>query len=250
MGIEEAWASTCKILLGDEIGEMEKYRNFLTEAISIPGIRKSALSGKEVVSASKNICSSAKFIRNDEQTEYSRLMKELKLDINSIKDFDSIIAAISERAYYSGNIILGNSKEVVESDRCINSSYIHCSKEIYDSKYVAYSNSVRYGEYVFGSEPIGETKFLIKGFDTYKNTRTFNVMRAYVGSDLYYCGNIEGCNNCMFSFNLRNRNYLIGNTQYSKEEYHALKTKLVEDMHQILVGKKTLPTIMDIIGDS
>lgn len=38
-------------------------------------------------------------------------------------------------------------------------------------------------------------------------------------SDLYFCFDLIGCRNCLFSANLRNKEYYIFNKPYSKEEY-------------------------------
>jgi len=43
----------------------------------------------------------------------------LKLD--NITDIDSILESINERILYSGNVVLGNSKEVYKSASIINS---------------------------------------------------------------------------------------------------------------------------------
>lgn len=45
-------------------------------------------------------------------------------------------------------------------------------------------------------------------------------------ADSYFLRNCIGCKNCIFSVNLRNKQYYIGNKQSTKEEFEKLKEKL------------------------
>ncbi len=45
-------------------------------------------------------------------------------------------------------------------------------------------------------------------------------------SDCYFCYDMIGCKNCMFSSNLRNKEYYCFNQPYSKEEYEKLVKKM------------------------
>lgn len=248
MDIDGAWGKTCKALLGDEIGELGRYRNYLAKYADSMEEKKSALSGKQVMVSSGEVCEGAKFISNDECAEYLSGAR-FALDVNEMKDADSVFGAVAGRLYYSGNLVLGNSEKVERSNRCINTFFVSESTSVYDSKYVAFSSSVRYGEYVFGSNWIGETQFAIRAFDTYKDVRHFETLRTGTSSDCYYTANLEGCSNCMFSFNLRNRSYMIGNVQLSREEYAKRKEKLLEDVRGIMAAKKSVPGIVEMIRD-
>jgi hypothetical protein len=247
MDINEAWKSTCRVLLGEEIGDMERYGNYLRRYVDAVNEKSSSLSGKKVAISSENICKGARFISHDEVEQYGKMAAKISLDVNDLKDIDSLVSVAQERAYYCGNIVLGNSGNVEKSNRCINTFYVHESQDIYDSKYVAYSCTVRYGDYIFGSNSIGETKFGIKNFETYRDVRCMETIRTYNSSDCYFTGNIGGCTHCMFSFNQRNKSNLIGNRQFSRDEYLKLKEKLLEDVRTTLQTKKSIPGIADII---
>jgi predicted metal-binding transcription factor (methanogenesis marker protein 9) len=109
---------------------------------------------------------------------------------------------------------------------------------------------LRFAEYIFGANAVGEgSKFNIKTFETYKTIRCMEVIRNYVASDCYFTGNLENCSNCMFSFNQRNKNRVIGNIQLSNDEYAKIKEKLIEDIREKLKAKKMIPTVIDIIND-
>jgi hypothetical protein len=246
--VEKAWKAACRVLLGEEIGSLRDYETYLSRHLEKTRNERSAISGKGVTVFEQNFCRGAMFISNDEREEYGRMLAGAKLNVNEVKDMDSIVEAIGERLWYAGNIITGNSQGVEESDACSNSFFVRRSSEIYDSKYVAYSDAMRFGEYVFGSNWIGETRFAIKTYETFKVVRCMEAVRISQSSDCYYVAGVEGCSNCMFSFNQRNRRNLIGNLELERGEYGKLRDKLVGDIRDTLRAKKSVPTIIDLIS--
>jgi DNA-directed RNA polymerase subunit H (RpoH/RPB5) len=247
--LNKAWKSTCKVLLGEEIGDISEYNDYVSKYLEPIITRKSAVSGKDVAVFSHNFCKDAKFISHDEADEYNKKLRTMKLDINEIKDIDSILQALSDKICYCGNVTTGNSREVEGSDGITNSMFVYKSSEVYDSKYVAFSDSVRSGEYIFGTNWSGESKFLIKGYETGMLVRSMEIIRTAFGSDCYYTASVDESTNCMFSFNQIARHNLIGNVEFPKDEYKKLKDKLIEDIRTTLKSKKTIPTIVDILRD-
>ena len=249
MDINHSWRSTCRILLGDEIGEIDEYKDYLIQYVSIGKNVKSAISGKDVIVPEGNSYGSTLFISNDEGEQYAELIGKLNLNLNEIKDIDSITEAFREKVYYSGNVVLGNSKDVTLSNRISNSSTIYRSEGLSDSKNSGYCCMVRYADHAFGCSTGGDCKFSIKAFEVYKTVRCMETLRVYISSDCYYSSNLENCSNCMFSFNQRNRRNLIGNLQLLPEKYASIKNKLIEDIRDNLKAKKRVMSIVELIGD-
>jgi len=245
--VNRAFKSTCRILLGGEVGGMQEFEGYLSRHLEAGGSAISAISGKPVALSVPNFCKGARFISNDEREQYCGMLKATPLSINDVKDIDSILSALSEKLCYAGNIITGNSHYVDGSDMVSNSSFILNSSEIYDSKYVAYSDAMRYGEYVFGSNWIGETKFAIKTYETFRVARSMESLSISNSSDCFYTARVNGCTNCMFSFNQKNRKQLIGNLEFPRDEYNKLKAKLIDEIRETMSAKKAVPTIVDII---
>jgi hypothetical protein len=54
----------------------------------------------------------------------------------------------------------------------------------------------------------------------------------------------------MFSFNLENKRYHIGNIELPKEKYFSIKTKLLEEIRDELMKNKSLPSLMEIIMEN
>lgn len=248
MSLERYWRDVCRAVLGEEIGPVDEYRAYLHKHLEQAIVKKSEISGREVVVSVPYFCESAGFIENTELEAYNKILRDTKLDVNEVKDIDSVLQALGDKLYYCGSIVTGNSREVSKSDGVANSFFVYESSEVYDSKYVAFSNSVRSGEYVFGTNWSGDDKFLLKGYETFNLVRCMEVVRTALSSDCYYVASVDECRDCMFSFNQMGKRNLIGNREFPKDEYAKLKNKLLEDIRNELRNRKTLPTVVEIMG--
>lgn len=249
MDLETSWKDTCKILLGEEIGQIAEYGDYLSRYVTMPAQAKSSLSGNPVA-VDARVPKGAKLISNDEMAEFEKRTGSKPLGINEIKDIDSAIAALGERFCYSGNIQLGKCAGITGSNKCIDSQFVDRSEYVYRGKYVSHSTMVRDSEYVFGTVSTAEIKFGIGHFETWKSVRMMEAFRTYTSSDCYFIANLENCQNCLFSFNLRNQANCIGNLKLEKTRFGSLRGKLIADMRDTLKAKKTMPSVVDIIGDS
>ena len=61
--------------------------------------------------------------------------------------------------------------------------------------------------------------------------------KADFSSDCFYSHGLSSCMECMFSFNLKSKRYVIGNLSLSKDKYYSLKDKLLAEIRERL--KKT-----------
>ena len=251
MDIDAAWRRTCTVLLGGEAGALSGFEGYLREYLEPMAQKKSSISGKPVAVSPDGAAIRAQFISSDEIRQYGDSVSKNPISINELKDFDSLLSAARERAAYCGNIVLGNSGNVAESNRCMNVWHAYRCSDIYDSKFLAYCSNLKYSEYVFGTTVGSKSQFCIKASEVYMLLRCMETIRTYTSSDCYYAASCEDCKDCLFSFCLRNKQYCIGNNQFPKEKYAALKGKLLSDMLDVLGAKKRLPTIVEIInGDS
>lgn len=246
--LNKAWKSTCKIVLKDEVGDLLDYRDYLKKYTDPVETMRSFLSGEEVSISSGRFGSDARFLSNSEAAEYDRRLAATPLDINAIKDMDSIVEAVSERACYAGNIVLGNSAHVARSHRVVNTNYALECQDIYDGRYVAYASSMRYPEYFFGGGVGGNAQFCIKTQENFRMARCMETIHVNVASDCYFSASLEDCNDCMFSFNQRSRHFVIGNLQLQKDAYAALKDKLLGEICDTLQRDKSVISIAEIIG--
>ncbi|MFH1471128.1 MAG: hypothetical protein ABIF01_05245, partial [Candidatus Micrarchaeota archaeon] len=228
-------------------GNLEDYEDYLSQYVDPKREIVSSISGKEISISPMPYCESAKFISDDEAAKYDNNMKKRKLNINDLKDIDSILGSIGEICY-SGNIIRGNSMEVHDSDCCFNSSFVYKCTDVYDDKYVAYTCNIRKSEYLFGCNWGGGSHYLIKCSQVFEQTRCFETLHSISVSDCYYVANLESCANCMFSFNQKSKRNMIGNVQLSLEKYEKLREKLVGEIRETLGEKKSVPSIEQVIS--
>jgi len=243
--INKAWKGTCKVLFKEEIGDLAEFDDWLPTYAQTPRFEKSAISNKTVALGVNYFAKDAKFISHDE-VDFSKKFEQL--NINEIKDIDSIISALHERFYYTGNIVLGTSSHVEDSADLVNSSYIHKSSVITDSRYLSHCRYLEGCEYCFGTLGAMTSKYAIMCTGS-EFTRCFECHSAQTVSDCYYCGSIKNCSNCMFCFGAQQHSYMIGNLQLSKEKYAMLKDKLVGEIAQELKKKKRIYSFFDILRE-
>ena len=242
--LNKAWKVTCKVLFGEEIGELKEYEDYLLEYTGNPNIKSSIISGKPVSLAFENYCKTARFISLDE-IEFTKRFEPL--NINEIKDLDSIIEALNERFVYAGNIILGNSKFIEHSSNITNSFYIYKSFIVDNSKYAAYSKLLRYSQYSFGSNGAFQN-FVIRCCLTADSQRCFESFYTVNSTDIFYSANIESCSNCLFSFNIKGKRNAIGNLEIPKDKYIDLKKKLIKEIIDEFKSKKHPLSLLDLLS--
>src|SRR3989344_8805823 len=245
--LAKAWLSTCRVVLGGEVGSLWDFEGYLTRYPKSARLEKSEISGKDVVVFGL-YSKGARFIAEEEAAAYLEKTKGTKLNVNDIKDIDSAVDALSENIAYAGNIVLGKSAFVSQSTRVVDSFYVYRSSDVIYSKNVAFCEVAKYSECVFGIASAGKgTKFAISCGEPYNASRLFECFHAYDGADCFYSANLESCQECMFSFNLRGKRHCIGNLELAPDRYREIKGKLLSEAREILSAKKAMPSIYDVI---
>jgi len=243
--IERAFQETCKVLFGAEcslkLHELEPYLK--KHQYKLPVHVKSSLSQKEVVVSSEHYATGSKFASLDE-LDFNK--KYAPLDINKIKDLDSIVESLQERFYYAGNKVFGKSEHIEKSDNCLDSSYVYDSHDIRTSKYVAYCAYIRdNSEYSFGCSHFLGGHYMLKFIGGDRLARCFESYYITQSSDMYFTSFCHGCENTMFSFNLRSKRHCIGNLTLEKNKYFALKKKLLDESREYLEKHRKFYSIFD-----
>lgn len=243
--LNRAWKSTCKVLFGAEIGDMKDYEPWLLSGADAPIKRKSVVSGKDVYVGIEFYKDESRFIGLDE-IDFNK--KFQPLNINEVKDIDSIVESLQERFLYTGNIVLGNSQFVEKSSNVIDSSYIYNATELVDAKYIAHLTCAPESEYCFGSNGAGVSKQCIHIYETFDCNRCFEIWNSRSCADGYFTYNCDGCRETFFTFNSYGKKYSVGNLELDKDKYLQLKKKLIEEIREELISKKQLKSLMDIIA--
>ncbi len=240
--LNNAFSSISKVLFGSEVGELKDYEEWLLEYVKIPLIKKN---DKEIILSSSFYSEDSEFV---DYNEINFMKKFEPLNINEIKDIDSIVEALKERFIYAGNIVQGKSKFIEKSTNVQDSFYVYSSWNVVDSKYVSYSAKVKESEYAFGTLSDGESSFIMKVIDSHRNKRVFEAFGSYVLQDSYYCSKVWYSHDCMFSFGLLNSSYVIGNLKLSPDKYSRIRNSLIEQMRSELIKNKKILSLMELIS--
>lgn len=248
MNLNMQFLLTTKILLGKEIGRLSDFQDYLSEMVEKPLVAKSAVSGKEVYLSRNYYAKDAGFISLDEVS--AQQTQTPAINIDDIKDIDSIRSAIRERIYYCGNSNIGNCIEVGESDACNDAAFTLASHQIISSKNVAYAYGARECENVYGCMLVGEVRFAIRTQVTFKSVRCLEAYLSINSSDLFFSFNCRSCHDALFSFNQTSKRSMIGNNELPKDRYLALKAKLLVEIADELARNKKFPSLFEIASQS
>ncbi len=243
--LDKNWKDTCRILFGAEIGSYTEYTKWLAELVDPPLVKKSTLSGKEVIYSTQDYSKNAKSLSLEEVD----LGKKFEpLNINQIKDIDSIIEAIQDRVYYTGNMILGNSKYIEKSSNINDSFHVLNSTVCGNSKYLAYCTLARLDTCGFGGNAFSQCDYCLKCHELTRVKRSFELWMSQDCSDSYYSHGLKNCSNSFFSFNLENKRYVIGNLELAPDKFREIKTKLLAEMVDEVKKAKRLPSLVEIVA--
>ena len=237
--LDKEWKSTCRAVLGGEVGELGEFSEYLS------GLNDPLNSRNGVVMTSQNYCEGAKV---SDMAKIDFMRKFEPLSINDMKDIDSLIEAVFERALYCGNIVIGNSRHVESSSEVSDSFHVYKSVRISGCKNVAYSQWMRLSENIFGTNEGGETAFAIRCGIVYRNQRDFEAWICGNTSDSYYSYGLEDCRDCIFCFNLIGKRMCVGNRELPKAAYLGIKSKLLSEIRDDLKREKSLPSLVEIVN--
>ena len=247
--LDRQWLSACKTIFGREIeGDLSLYREWLLELSPPLSRAPSSITGEAVTYAITDYCKGSKRASFDEVWKLSESQKFAPLTINEIKDMDSLLSSIRERAYYAGSVVLGNSSNIEASSNCTDSHFVLDCGMASGTKYAAYSGRVKQSEAVFGCDAIGECQFLVRGFEAYRLVRCFEAWKTQNSSDCMYVNGLANSSGCLFCFNARNLRHAIGNLELPKEKYAKIREKLAGEMAEMLEREKRLPSLVDIVA--
>ena len=241
--LDKAWRSTCRVLFGQEVGELALFRDWICEYDYSTRIEKSSISGKDIAITMDDFSPHARYL-SFEEVNFQKKFEPI--GINDMKDIDSLVAAAEERIAYTGNVVLGNSLYVEGSTGVTDSNFVLDSRMVNNSKYIAYSRWEANVEYCFGGFGTTLGKFIVKSSGS-NITRCFDCHMVNDLSDCYYCAKAINCRECMLCFGTENKTHCIGNTSLARDEYAQLKKKLLSEIAETMKKDKRIFSLLRII---
>ena len=245
--LDKRWKSTCKTVLGIELGDLSKYMGAISRHTNPLIIKKSSISNKPVTYLLDYYHPASKWISLDE-IDYDKRYAPLELGANPT--LRSLAALCSDRIYYSGNVVIGNSGEVAGSSNIMDCFYMLNCTQIGNSKYLVHCTLGRECEDCFGGNAVAESSACINSHETTRDKRCFELWMSQSCSECYYSFGLRDCQDCIFCFNLRNKRYCVGNVQMSKEEYEQVKKRVLEQAVSALLKTGSALSMYDLISKS
>lgn len=243
MDINGAFKSVCKVLLKEEVGELDEFEKYLSKYAEKLHVAQSAAGA--LVYYTAPYCEGARFVSFEEAFKPGASQP---VDVNDTKDIDSLLNAVGERVCYAGNKVLGNSKFVQESENIIDSSVVYRSSEVLRCEYVAYSSLPRDSKYLFGFSSGADNSFCVKCAGTNQSHRCLESNLAYYCADAYFSNNCKNCQDILFCFDQHSQSSMVGNNKLEKQKYAELKKHILSQVVDELKAKKTVPSLVDFVA--
>jgi len=249
--IEKSFAKTSALIFGTELSPLSGYVRWLEHGLPFSIVeKKSKVSGKPVfmVTHPPYLKISGNIAGIEEALEVGKLaLSGIEAASLSLENVRAKLAKIST---INPNTVFGENFDTTDS-ACYGPTQ-HCFRIAFSwwSKYVSCSYDARTSSHAHGCSDIDDCNFCIRCRQSSKLQRCFEVDESASCSDCYYCHNVENCRDCMFCFNAKNLKNAIGNLEYPREEYLAIKKKVLGKMVEELKATRQLKLDIYSVGAS
>ena len=227
--VQKAWNDTCGLVLGQEIGDLARYNDWLVRHnISIRKVQSVLGSGEVPVASYENLKAlpDTRYINIDEChcITKSLSLSEKEAELLSLANAGKTLSRIAfiTPQFHEGTILnVSGSPLVISSSDC---------EEVHGCIFMkrsAYSTWGRDSEYLFGSAFVFDSGFNIKCYNSFKIRNCFEVDSARLSTGCYYCHNVENCHDSIFCSNVKNLRYAVCNKEVGKEEFARVKALLL-----------------------
>ncbi len=250
--IEEAFASTTRLLFQAPLGPFSKYS--IWAGLRVPGGRmaKSSLGVGEVYLPDYGFFKKIPQGRaaSLEDMEKAAAMKIQEAD--AAGTFEEVVARLGSVAYFVPTYEEGRNMGLERTAAPLDCLNVSDAFDPFTTKNSAKLFSVMDCEAVFGMYRVLKTSFSIHCYNSEALSRCFEMDFGKNCSDSLFCHNVENMAHCMFCFNAKNKRYAIGNLEVGQEKYMQIKKELVSkivaelektgslsyDIYSILGGRK------------
>ena len=160
---------------------------------------------------------------------------------DEIKSFEDIKKNIGKIGLFRHEIRFGNSFNNIDTPSSFGGMNTYKTYDVTSGKFQAlnYIGSPN-SDYIYGSYFVVNSSFILLSTASANLRRTFEADKCNSSSDIYFSHDLEGCIEVMFSQHLRNKNYVIGNLELSKDHYLEIKETLIEQLNEKLSSNKKL----------
>ncbi|MFA6214559.1 MAG: hypothetical protein WC717_04755 [Candidatus Micrarchaeia archaeon] len=227
--VQKAFDATCRLVLGQELGELARYREWLLRHnIRVRKVRSVLGSGEMPAASYENLKAlpDSRYVNIDERFPLTRMMK---LDEKEAEGLTLANAGkmLSRIAYITPQFHEGTNLNAYDCPIILWSSDCEGVHGCVFMKKSAYSTWGRDSEYLFGSAFVFDSGFSIRCYNSFKLKNCFEVDSARSSTGCYFCHNVENCHDAIFCSNVKNLRYAVCNKEVGKEEFARAKAMLL-----------------------
>jgi len=231
--IERAFSDVSKVILGKSLGSIDKYAEWLVKYNYGRESCKSCASGKSLT-----LYEHADFfwiprdrMMNREEADFAAERVHLQPQDAESLSMQNISQKLASVAFFCPELQVGNLKNNIDCP--VNFTAANCYKCVLaiEAKQCACSYWPRDSEYLFGANEVRSSSFCMNCYHSETLKRCFEMDSCTACSDCYFCHNIENCHDCMFCFNVKNLKNAVGNVELPREQYLAVKKKVLEQIN-------------------
>lgn len=228
--IEEAFAATARILLGEPIPVLDSCAAWLKREIP-PWKEVKTKSGTAMVpgyAVFPSISERKLAILADLDSASTIAFRKDTFDLPSIS------AWMKEEGRFSTDLVEGTNQNVEKCAIYKDLSEAYMCLDCFYSKYIACDWFSDHNDHIFGCHLTFNSSYCFKCYNSNNLSRCFECDSCSKCSDSYFCHDCENLQNCMFCFNVNNLRYAVANVVVGKEKFERLKKELLATVVQQL----------------
>jgi hypothetical protein len=232
--VEQAFASTSKIVLGCERADIRKYSKWLLSRVLGFSMVKGAFGTPTYKIGDMPFVNR---IPADRLATLAEAMGHARKNPITIAEGESpelqeILVRVAKNAIFSLEFVGGMADNVVDTPGIFGGSNIYKVLDVTEGKDSAYTSTCVQSEHIFGGYlRMLDSQFCINCFDLTKCKGCFEVDSSYSCRDSYFCHNCENVSDSMFCFNAKAMQYAVCNTVVGREEFLRLKKMLMDSIN-------------------
>jgi hypothetical protein len=157
--------------------------------------------------------------------------KDLKRMIQSSPDISSVedMLLLAERCNVTCEEEFIPGHDIYQSSRIFSSAHVFRSQEVHNSHYVSFSSHITNSYQVSASHNARNAEYCMRIFDSSDCSYAFNIINCLGIKSSFFLRNCKNCKHCMFSYDLTDKTFCIGNRQYTSNDYYNVRNILFEN---------------------
>lgn len=239
--VEEAFANTTKLLFGRPLSPLAKYSEWIKQRVPPAKAVPSAFGSKSAYVPEYGFFRKVPLRNIVPYEQHQEVGKKNIGNVNGNETLDSIAGKLPLFAYFVPGFMEGTNINVQDCSGCIDCLDLKNCYDPFTSKRSAYVHSIMDSDSIFGMFRVIGSSFSMHCYNSYFVQRCFEMDHALKCADSLFCHNVENLSDCMFCFNVKSKQYAIGNKELGKEKYMQIKSRLVREMVAMLEKDSRLP---------